>query len=192
MDWFTLLAIAVALGTDAFSLSLGMGLTPIRQRLLFAFPGIVATFHVAMPLIGMYAGTLCGDLLGRVAGLVGGLILVFIGGKTVYHQCIVPKQVFSFAQAKKSLQQQSPAVISTFSGLAVLALGVSLDALSVGFSLGTIGTQLMVSVLVIGTVAGVMTGVGLFFGKKLGALVGSRAELIGGVVLLLIGLKIIF
>jgi putative Mn2+ efflux pump MntP len=64
--------------------------------------------------------------------------------------------------------------------------------LSVGFSLGTVESQIGLAVLIIGTVAGIMMGSGLILGRYVGSWLGERAEVIGGVVLVLIGLRMFF
>lgn len=190
MDWLMLLAVAVALGTDAFSLALGMGLTGSKRRIIILFPLIVALFHVLMPLSGMLAGRLFGGMLGKIARIFGGVILVAIGGRTLYQAFCIPGQSFSFAQAQSVLRGEKSAAGQSLPALLFLALGVSVDALSVGFSLGALGAQVMGAVIVMGVVAGGMTWAGLVLGNVLGEWIGQRAEIAGGLILLLIGLKI--
>jgi len=191
MDLLTLFALAVALGADAFSLSIGMGLTRISRRELSLFPGIVSLFHVFMPLTGMWAGRLFGELLGQVAGVLGGVILLIIGGRTLYKslQSGAGPEVFPLHKAREALSSRK-APGRSISALMLLAVGVSLDALSVGFGLGTLGTGIIVAVLMMGVVAGTMTFLGLCFGRYLGNWIGRSAEIVGGLILLLIGFKI--
>ena len=70
--------------------------------------------------------------------------------------------------------------------LVVLAGSVSLDALSVGFGLGTMGVNLWLTVAFFGTAAGLMTAAGFLFGKRLGRWLGSKADFVGAIILLLI------
>jgi len=72
-----------------------------------------------------------------------------------------------------------------------LAASVSLDALSVGFSLGTIRADIFMTVMIIGIIAGLMTGMGLVLGRIMGTRLGEKAELFGGLALLLIGIKLL-
>lgn len=191
MNLLTIFAVAVALGADAFSLALGMGLTGIKRKEVFLFPAIVAVFHVFMPLAGLYAGRFLGELLGQVAGLLGGAILIVIGGRTLYKSIKGSKQeAFSFRNARVNLRARQPVVARSLNGMLLLAVGVSLDALSVGFGLGTLGAAIFGAVLVMGFVAGSMTLLGLVFGKYLGGWIGQRAEVAGGLILLFIGLRI--
>ncbi len=191
MDWLTVVAVAVALGTDAFSLALGMGLTGLRRRTLVLFPVIVAVFHVFMPLAGMFAGHVLGELIGQVANAVGGIILLFIGGRILYNSVgTVQWESFSFAAARAGLAGKRGPAAGGLGALLILATGVSLDALSVGFGLGTLGTRLVGAVLTMGLIAGAMTATGLVLGQYLGEWLGKRAETLGGLILLAIGFKI--
>ena len=79
--------------------------------------------------------------------------------------------------------------ISNPISLAVLAASVSLDALTAGIGLGTLHVDLTLTVITMGIVAGLMTAAGLVFGKRLNKSFGSKAEILGGAILVLIGLK---
>jgi len=83
-------------------------------------------------------------------------------------------------------------VISGFGGLLVMASSVSLDALTVGFGLGTLQVNLALTVLIMGAVAGIMTFTGFFLGKKMGPCLGEKAQILGGVILIIIGIKMFF
>ena len=77
-------------------------------------------------------------------------------------------------------------------GLLVLGASVSMDALSVGFTLGTRQVDLLLTALVIGVVAGVMTLAGLLLGRFVGRRTGEKAVLLGGVILVAIGIRLFF
>ncbi|HZW82650.1 MAG TPA: manganese efflux pump [Candidatus Deferrimicrobium sp.] len=191
MDWLTVIAVAVALGTDAFSLAMGMGLSGLRRRTFVLFPTIVAIFHVFMPLIGMFAGHVLGELIGQVANIAGGIILIFIGARTLYKSFFADRgESFSFASARQAFRGMRRTPTDSLGSLLVLATGVSLDALSVGFGLGTLGARLIGAVLTMGLIAGSMTLIGLILGNRLGDWLGKRAENLGGLILILIGFKI--
>ena len=83
-------------------------------------------------------------------------------------------------------------VATGFWALSMLAGSVSMDALSVGFSLGTFKANLGTTVLVMGIVSGVMTAAGFLFGRQLGSWLGTKAQALGGVVLLIIGVRLLF
>ncbi|MDA8234940.1 MAG: manganese efflux pump MntP family protein [Clostridia bacterium] len=180
MSLLTLLFLAVALGADAFSLAIGIGVAGIRRKQIWIISLTVLVFHVFMPLAGYMVGEAFSSL-GRLAGITGALVLIFLGAK----------------MAKESLDgkgfdEEPHFVIANTWGLVLLAGSVSLDALSVGFTLGTQNVYLGLAVGVMGTVAGLMTAAGLVFGKYLGQWVGSKAEIIGGLVLIGIGVKLAY
>lgn len=187
-------AIAIALGADAFSLSLAIGLAGIRKSMIVRLSLVVAVFHVVMPLGGMMLGQALGSILGRYASGLGAVVLIWLGGRMLYKLYRPTIEHFPFGEARKALFQTNLSTNSSLSGFGiyVLAASVSLDALSVGFSLGTIRADLFITVVIIGVIAGLMTGLGLVLGCVMGTRLGDKAELLGGLALLLIGVKLLF
>jgi len=186
-------AVAIALGADAFSLSLAIGLSGVRKSMMVRLSLVVAVFHVIMPLVGMMLGQALGSMLGRYASAIGALVLIVLGARMLYKVYRPALEHFHFGEARKGLFQKNSATKRSLSGLGlyVLAFSVSLDALSVGFSLGTIRTDLFITVMTIGVIAGIMTGIGLVLGRVIGPRLGDKAELLGGLALLLIGVKLL-
>ena len=193
MTAISLFAIAIALGTDAFSLALGMGLTGFRHKRVLLFPLVVALFHVFMPLAGLYAGMFLGGVLGQLTNFLGAGILVFIGGRTTYNSLRAKRhESLSFSAARTALGPAENKVLGgTLRSQLVLATGVSIDALSVGFGLGTVGARIWEAVLIMGIVAGLMTGLGLLLGHAIGGRLGKWAETLGGLILIVVGLKLV-
>lgn len=180
MNLTTLLLLALALGTDAFSLSIGIGMSgiTIKQSVLMSLTILV--FHIFMPLTGYIAGEVFGTMMGKVATVIGACILIYLGFKM-------------FIEVLKDKKEKNTAfIIANFWGLFLLAGSVSMDALSVGFSLGTRKVALGLAVLVFGVVAGLMTFTGLEFGKKIGNWIGEKSTLLGGFILIAIGVKLFF
>src|SRR5690606_21262747 len=81
----TILLIAIALGMDAFSLCVGIGMRGIRLLHVAKISAAIALFHVVMPLIGLFMGQYVSVLLGHVATIIGGLLLIVLGGHMIYH-----------------------------------------------------------------------------------------------------------
>ncbi len=192
MDYFTLMAVSVALGTDAFSLALGLGTTGVRLRRILEISLVVSVFHVFMPLIGLIIGDFLGRVVGNVATVTGALVVIFIGLQMLWES--VRPQLARLGFARKTGEDKKPdlQVVTGFWAMAVLAGSVSMDALSVGFSLGTFKANLATTVLVMGVVAGVMTATGFFSGRQLGAWFGTKAQTAGGIILLIIGVRLFF
>lgn len=188
MRALTVWAVAVALGGDAFSLAVGLGMGGARTREILRVSSTVALFHVLMPLAGLFLGSLLGRAVGDVASVVGALVLLLIGLQMLREarsrRAPAPRPVLKPLAARRPVTRGPLAV-------AVLAGSVSLDALSVGFGLGALRASLLYTVLVMGAVAGLMTALGFTLGRRVGGWLGQRAQLAGGLILLVIGLRML-
>jgi len=189
-----IVAVAIALGADAFSLSLAIGFSGIRKSMMLRLSLVVAAFHVVMPLVGMMLGQALGTIVGRYASGIGALVLIGLGARMIYKVYRPTVQHFPFWEARNAFFKNKSSTNSSLNGFGIylLAASVSLDALSVGFSLGTLRTDILITVMSIGVIAGLMTGLGLVLGRLIGPWLGAKAELVGGVALLLIGIKLLF
>ncbi|MGM7721856.1 manganese efflux pump MntP family protein [uncultured Metabacillus sp.] len=176
-ELLTLLIMALALGMDAFSVGLGMGLIRLKARQIFYIGITIGIFHIWMPLVGMLIGKALSDTFGTIATLLGGGLLILLGVQMV------------FASFKKD---EKPLITPVGFGLIVFALSVSLDSFSVGLSLGIYGAKTVLTVVVFGIVSMVLTWIGLLTGKRVQAWLGSYSEALGGSILLAFGVKLIF
>jgi len=186
MSFATIFAVAFALGIDAFSLSIGIGLSGVKRRQIYLVSAVVAIFHVLMPLIGLYLGQILGSYVGPIASSFGAIVLIFIGGHTIW------ENIKEIKSSSGSTSGRFDAVsISHPLSLLLLAASVSLDALTVGLGLGALRVDLTLTILIMGIVAGIMTFGGLIFGKKLSRTIGEKAELLSGLILIGIGIKLL-
>ncbi|SEG62629.1 manganese efflux pump [Paenibacillus sp. UNC499MF] len=171
----TIFIMAIALGFDAFSLGIGIGMRGIRLLHILKISIVIGLFHILMPLLGMYAGHYLGSLLGQVAVAAGGGLLILLGSHMIYS---------SFRG------EDSPAFDHrTFWGMILFALSVSVDSFSVGVSLGIFATDVVLTVLLFGLLGGGMSILGLLLGRRVGSWIGEYGEALGGLILLLFGLK---
>jgi putative Mn2+ efflux pump MntP len=177
-QFVTLFLMAFALGLDAFSLGLGIGMRGIRLLDILKISVVIALFHIFMPLFGFFMGNYLGLLLGDVASTVGGILLILLGLHMVYSAIR--------GDAVKSLDYR------TIWGLLLFSFMVSIDAFSVGVSLGMVATDLILAVLLFGLFGGGMSIVGLLLGRKIGLWVGGYGEAFGGAILFMFGLKFLF
>ncbi|PMC37437.1 hypothetical protein CJ195_11825 [Bacillus sp. UMB0899] len=175
-ELLTLLIMALALGMDAFSVGLGMGLIRLRFRQIFYIGITIGIFHIWMPLVGMLIGRLLSDTFGTIATLLGGTLLILLGIQMV------------FASFKKD---EDPFITPVGFGLIVFALSVSLDSFSVGLSLGIYGAKTFLTVAIFGLVSMVLTWLGLLVGKRVQNWLGSYSEALGGTILLAFGIKLL-
>lgn len=188
----TILLVALVLGMDAFSLALVMGLKGTSRAYEYKFALAVAVFHVLMPIIGLTLGYTAGQILGLWASWLGALVLAYVGVSFIregYRE--VKKQSLAFKQARQLLITDEKKNSSEPSNLLLLTASVSMDALAIGFSLGTEQVPLLLSVSIMGLTAGAMTLLGFRSGKVLGSLVGRYAQMIGGIILVLLAIKIV-
>ncbi|MBD3920744.1 manganese efflux pump [Paenibacillus sp. PR3] len=176
----TLLIMAIALGMDAFSLGVGIGMRGIRLRRIALLSTIIALFHMLMPLLGMFAGQYVSGLLGDVATHAAGVLLLLLGGHMVYN---------SFRGGGDDAKAVNH---SSLWGMLLFAFSVSIDSFSVGVSLGMFALDVMLTVLMFGLAGGVMSVLGLMIGRSAGRSLGGYGEACGGVILLTFGLLFVF
>lgn len=171
----TIFIMAIALGMDAFSLGIGLGMRGIRLLDILKISLVIAFFHMLMPLMGMFAGHYVSTLLNGVATAVGGGLLIVLGTHMIY-SALKGEDYQAFDHR-------------TFWGILVFALSVSIDSFSVGISLGLFASDILMTVLMFGAFGGVMSILGLLVGRRMGRWVGEYGEAFGGVILLVFGIK---
>lgn len=191
MSVLEIILLGVALAMDAVAVSLTNGMTEPKMRLSKAAEtaGAFGLFQFFMPLLGYSVGAAFAKFVTAIAPMLSFLILVFLGGKMILG-CI-----------KELLEKRPPFTKKEKRGdalkLLVQALATSIDALAVGVTLlaletqGTLALSPFFCALVIGAVTFVLSLVAVFVGKKAGAAIADKAEILGGVVLVFIGLKIL-
>ncbi|HOB11530.1 MAG TPA: manganese efflux pump [Syntrophomonadaceae bacterium] len=191
-QYITIILVAIVLGLDAFSLSLGMGLKGVTRSFETKFVSTVGILHVIMPLIGLGLGAAVGRFLGVWAARVGALVLAYIALDLLlkgYRQLRPRAYKFSEAQRLLSLQTSKRNFSSDWWSIIVLGVSVSIDALTVGFGLGTLRVPVFFTVILMGATAAIMTVAGFAGGRVFGRLAGSYAQLVGGVILMALAIK---
>ena len=180
MDDLTLIAFAVALGADAFAVSAAVaaGLPVWTGRHTFRLAWHFGLFQGMMTVIGWFGGTGISTYMAGLNHWIAFSLLLFLGGKMIYES----RHPESRAQDFDPTRGWS---------LVALSIATSIDALAVGISLSLVGMSIWRPALLIALMALVMSFVGTRLGKKGGELLGSWAEVIGGVVLILIGVRIL-
>ncbi|OZI13416.1 hypothetical protein CEW92_00855 [Bacillaceae bacterium SAS-127] len=173
----TLTMMALALGMDAFSASLSLGMVPIRLKRIFYIGLIVGGLHVGLPLVGMVAGRALSNTFGEVANIIGGILLMIAGVQMIV-------SVLKEEESGRSI----PSGWSLF----LFAIVVSLDSFSVGLTLGIYGARAVIVLSLFGGIAAMLTWSGLLLGKKTRGLLGPYSEAFGGCVLLIFGIKLLF
>ncbi len=180
MELLTIFLIAIGLSFDTFAVSVSSGLVLRKIDFINATKIAVtlAFFQGAMPLIGWLAGSEIKDYAQDYDHWIAFGMLALLGGRMIYES-------FTSQPEKRNF---NPLDIKV---LLLMALATSIDALVVGFSFALLNYKIFVSVAIIGFVTYVVAMLGMLFGKKIGARLGQRMEIIGGLMLILIGLKIL-
>lgn len=173
------LILALALSMDAFAVSLGLGSKRPKKTRLLAL--VVATyfglFQGLMPVVGFLGGK---GMLTWVDGFshwVAFILLIMIGAKMVY-------------EAMSEGIEDDIAQI-THRIILVLAIATSIDAMAAGFTLNLLDVNPLVACTIIGVTTFICSYIGVLVGAKSGARLESKAELLGGVILIIIGFKML-
>ncbi len=181
MPWFNIIGIAVGLAMDAFAVSIAAGLTirHLTGRHVFRLAWHFGFFQFMMPILGWLAGTTVSSYISAYDHWVAFGLLIFIGGKML-------REAFSSTEARPKGGDPTRGLM-----LVTLSVATSIDALAVGLSLAFLRVSIWIPSVVIGLVAGALTTVGILFGSRLGGRWQRGAEMVGGVILILIGLRIV-
>ncbi len=189
----TIILIAVVLGLDAFSLSLGLGLQGRSRGYGMRFSAMVGIFHIIMPLVGLNLGLAAGKFLGVWASRLGAVILAYIAVDFIikgYRES--RSHSYTFKEGKSIIAQPNDSYRENWGNMLLLGISVSIDALTVGFSLGTFKMPVFITVIIMGMVAAIMTLLGFLGGRMFSRLVGSYAQMAGGIVLAALAVKLLF
>lgn len=175
-----LVLIAVGLSMDAFAVSIcnGMAVENLRLRDACKFGLFFGFFQATMPLIGYFAGKAFSGYVSAVDHWVAFALLAFIGGKMLY-------------EAVKGDGEKCVSNPLQFKVLFTLAVATSIDALAVGVTFAFMEMNIWLSILTIGAITFVISTFGAMIGKKAGVFLGSRAEIVGGLILVFMGAKIL-
>ncbi len=176
------LAIGLAMDCFAVSVTSGIAIEKIRlsQRLKMAI--LFGLFQGAMPLIGFLLGKGFAEQIERIDHWLAFFILLFIGGKMIYED---------IKSNKNPETEQKSKDFFRWSTLLTLALATSIDALATGLIFVPFGKMIYWAILIIGGCSFVFSLTGSYFGSYCNGKFRIRAELLGGIILIAIGAKIV-
>jgi putative Mn2+ efflux pump MntP len=181
MPFWTILLIAIGLAMDCFAVSLGVGTAGTATgprptfRLFFHF----GLFQGGMTLLGWLAGKTVVTYISSIDHWVAFGLLVFVGVRMI--------------RGGLRKEGEEPAIPDPSRGmtLVMLSIATSIDALAVGLSLALLDVNVFWSALLIGGVSAALSLVGLTLGNKLGQRFGKSMEILGGIILIGIGLRVL-
>lgn len=195
MGLLEILMLGVALATDAFSVTISntFAFDDHRFSRLMRMPLFFGLFQFGMPLAGYFVGGIAAELIEKYAGMVSLVILGFIGSNMLYSGYKALKEDAS-EEDEEEVQQgaQQSATTLSYGKLLFQAVATAIDAFAVGVSFRAHSVDILVASALFGIITAILCTIALFIGKKLGSLLGDRAEMVGGIVLILIGLKAFF
>jgi putative Mn2+ efflux pump MntP len=182
MGYITLFFIALGLAMDAFAVSVSNGICYKNAGIKEAFITALTfgTFQAFMPLIGFFAGRTVSNAVEFIDHWIALIMLGFIGGSMIFG-ALKEKNVPTAGKCK---------VYCTTKHLVVQGIATSIDAFAVGISLAVMDTNIYVAVALIGVVTFICCLMGFPIGKRFGFLIKEKAEIFGGCILIIIGLKI--
>jgi len=177
---FHLVLIAFGLAMDAFAVSVSSGFCIKRLRVRHALKISLSfgMFQALMPLLGWLAGFELKQVIGGVDHWIAFVLLFLIGCKMIWES--------------RSLEpDEKKCEIMGNSRLLFLSVATSIDALTVGVTLPFLNVSLITAPLIIGIVTFILSYAGVYLGNRFGHLLESRMEMVGGIILILIGFKIL-
>lgn len=182
MSFIDVLFAAVGLSMDAFAVAICKGLSfkKINAKNTLTVAAYFGIFQGVMPILGFYLASIFAHNLTRYSSIISFVLLLFIGGKMAYEAI-----KDDFDCSNDSIK---------FTEMVVLAIATSLDALAVGVSIGLhqeTSFNIYLSAIIIAIITFLFSGVGVIIGKKFGEKLQRKAELFGGCVLIIIGIKIL-
>ena len=171
--------VAVALAMDAFSVSMTKGFTQkdLKNSQILFYGLFFGGFQALMPILGYFCGNAIASIVEALASIIGFILLLLIGSNMI----------------RESLSSDDDEVSDEFSfkEVTLLAIATSIDAFAVGITIALLKDPILISSAIIGVVAFAFSIAGIFIGKKIGDYVGNKFQILGGVILILIGIKIL-
>jgi len=179
MNLLSVLIVSISLAMDAFSVSIGQGIIHKTNRLRLAFRASCSfgLFQILMPFIGWIIGN-------NIKGIeeydhwFAFALLNVVGGKMIF-------------ESIKDASKRKALPLLGFIELIILSIATSIDALIVGFSLSLLRIPLILPIFMFGLITFLFSFIGILLGNKMGKLLGNKAEIFGGILLIGIGAKIL-
>lgn len=179
MGLFELFVLAVGLSMDAFAVSVckGLSLGRINKKHMCIAGAWFGGFQALMPLLGYLGGRYFADMVTKYAHWIAFALLVFIGGSMIKESLGKEEETCDCSMAPKDML--------------ILAIATSIDALAVGVTFAFLKVDIVPAISFIGVITFLFSAAGIKIGSIFGMKYKSKAELCGGIILILIGLKIL-
>ena len=179
----TLLFIGVGLAMDAFAVSVckGLSMRKVNKKQCFVIALFFGGFQAIMPLLGWLLGMQFESYITQIDHWIAFVLLVFIGGKMI-KEALQKEEVVEVKEMDPPLDLKE---------MLLLAIATSIDALAVGITFAFLQVPIGEAITIIGLETFVISIVGVYVGNFFGNRYKKKAELVGGIILVLIGVKIL-
>ena len=173
------LGLGLSMDAAAISISNTLAYPHLKWKAKLSMPVLFALFQGIMPILGYYASGIFATFIDTYAGFVAFFILCFIGGKMIIDVVYQTDEAVSIPQY-------------TWRQGCIQAIATSLDAMAVGVGLAFLQVNIIATALAIGCATLIMSTLGMMVGRFIGSIIGKKAEILGGLVLIGIGVQILW
>ena len=189
MGFISIFMTGIGLSMDAFAVSLAKGICLKEDEFKNSFKVALffGGFQALMPLLGWWFGRYFESYIKSFDHWIAFILLVIIGGKMLIEAI---KELRSIKDSEITTECERDEF--SYKKLTILAIATSIDALAVGVSFAFLSVSIIPSITIIGITTFILSFFAVFLGKKLGEYMQSYAEIIGGIILIFIGAKILF
>ena len=180
MDLLTPAVIGIGLSMDCFAVSLAIG-TTTKTRLIYAAVIIAfffGAFQAGMTVTGWLAGSSIIGFISAYDHWIAFILLAIVGGKMIW-------------EGVRGEEEEAHIEVIQFVPVIILSLATSIDALAVGVSFGVLQIAVLIPAIIIGIVCFLISFAGVILGERLEDILGNKMEIIGGLILILIGINIL-
>ena len=188
MQVIDIVFIAFGLAMDAFAVSIcrGLKVKKVSWKYSVSTAFVFGLFQALMPLVGYLAGKQFESYITGIDHWIAFILLGLIGGKMLIESI---KDIKSGGET--NIKTECEIDEFSYKKLIILAIATSIDALAVGISFAVLNVSIIPSIITIGITTFVLSFFAVFLGKKLGEYMQNYAELLGGIILIFIGAKIL-
>lgn len=181
MGIIEIILLSIGLGMDAFAVSVckGISIKKMDYKKSIIIGLYFGAFQALMPVIGYFLGETFSEFISNIDHWIAFILLTIIGGKMI-------KDAISKEKENENYNDDI-----SFKTMIVLAIATSIDALAVGITFAFFKVNVLLSVTLIGIITFILSVIGTKIGNRFGNKYEKNAELIGGTILILIGLKIL-
>ncbi|HBA04910.1 MAG TPA: hypothetical protein DCW51_13775 [Clostridium sp.] len=180
MSTIEIIMIGLCLSMDAAAVSMtnGMVYKDATKTKIMAMPLFFGFFQGAMPFLGYYAGGMFSEILSKYSGILVLIILGFIGANMLKEGIFPDKE-----------EDENKVVPLTYKLLFFQGIATSIDAFAVGIGFSAMNIAILPAICIIGITTFICSFIAIFIGKKCGDLLGKKAEILGGIILIIIAVK---